>query len=78
MPDDREEAGPRRTRSGRWAYMGREGHNPPSRLCPECTDPSKAWYIGAKSVDGATHHRYRCEHGHSWIVVEGPGPEKAG
>lgn len=52
--------------------MGRAGHNPPSHACPSCTTPSKCWYVGARTVDGTTQHRYRCASGHSWVVIEAP------
>lgn len=51
----------------RWDYMGRPGFNPPNNDCPECTSPSKTYYIGGKTVDGVAQHRYKCEHGHEWI-----------
>ena len=65
-----------RKRPSRWDYMSRPQHNPPSDQCPECPEPSKVHYIGGKSILSATgevtgtQHRYQCEHGHRWVVVE--------
>ena len=50
----------------RWAYMSRPGFKTPDTRCPECTEPSRSFYIGGKTVDGKTQHRYQCEHGHEW------------
>ena len=47
--------------------MGRPTHNPPTDKCPECTEPSKTYFIGSKTVDGVVQTRYQCEHGHEWV-----------
>ncbi|MFN7145428.1 MAG: hypothetical protein ACK4YP_16765 [Myxococcota bacterium] len=58
----------------RWDYMRSPGFNPPSTACRDhgagCTGPSRAYFIGAKTVEGQKQVRYRCEHGHEWIVRE--------
>ena len=62
----------------RWAYMGQPGHNPPNDDCPDCTEPSKTYFIGAKTVfetqDGVevkvSVTRHHCEHHHEWVTRE--------
>lgn len=56
--------------SNRWAYMGRPDYNPPNDDCPHCAEPSKTYFIGAKTVDGRARRRFQCEHGHEWFVWE--------
>ncbi|MDP2307716.1 MAG: hypothetical protein Q8P18_16955 [Pseudomonadota bacterium] len=58
---------------GRWGYMSAPGYNPPNDRCPVCVVPSRTYHIGSKTVAGVAHHRYRCEHGHEWIVDEPRG-----
>ena len=58
----------------RWAYMGRPAFNPPNDDCPQCEQPSKTFFRGAKLVDGIPQSRYECEHGHQWIVRGPPTP----
>ena len=58
------------SRHNRWSYLGTDLHNPPNNDCPECTEPSKTWHQGAKTVDGVTTRRYKCEHLHMWQVTE--------
>jgi hypothetical protein len=53
---------------GRWAYMAAPGFNPPNNDCPECAEPSKTYHIGDKTVDGVPQQRWRCQHGHEWII----------
>jgi hypothetical protein len=52
--------------------MGRPNYNPPNNDCPQCTEPSRTYYIGAKRVtlDGVAYKqtRYECEHKHPWTV----------
>ncbi len=60
------------SRSGRWNYMGQESYNPPNLSCPECTDPSRVFHRGAKTVEGAVRTRYMCEHQHEWVVWDPP------
>ena len=62
-------------RSNRWAYMGDPRHNPPNDDCPECTEPSKTYHMGAKTVtreDGSrvAITRWECEHKHEWETTE--------
>lgn len=63
---------PVRHRKGRrrWDYMSAPGYNPPNDDCPECTGQSKTYYIGGKTVEGVSQHRWRCEHNHEWITRE--------
>lgn len=60
--------------SNRWAYLRQPGFNPPNRDCPVCTEPSKTYYIGGKTADGVTTHRWTCQHGHRWTTTEPAGP----
>lgn len=60
------------SRYNRWAYMGRDAHNPPTTDCPECSEPSKTYHLGAKTVNGVATRRYGCEHGHEWRVTDTP------
>jgi len=59
-------------RSNRWSYMAQLHYNPPSDDCPDCTVPSKIYFIGAKRIveDGVLCKvtRYRCEHHHEWYT----------
>lgn len=66
-------------RSNRWAYMRAPNYNPPNDDCPQCTSPSKTYYMGGKTVTTEGHapqtvHRWKCEHGHVWTVIEAPTP----
>lgn len=58
------------SRSRRWNYMRDPGYNPPSDRCPVCTEPSRVWHQGAKTVDGVKRTRWACDHGHEWVVEE--------
>ena len=57
-------------RSNRWAYMGQPNYNPPNNDCPECTVPSKTYFIGGKTVDNVAIYTWTCEHSHRWEVRE--------
>mgnify|MGYP001565601457 CR=1 FL=1 len=57
-------------RRDRWAYMADPRYNPPCDACPDCTSPSKVHFIGGRTEDGAAVYRWRCEHGHEWLVRE--------
>lgn len=61
-------------RSYRWAYMADPRYNPPNEDCPECTEPSKTYFIGGKTVDGVAQYTWHCEHGHRWVVEEPRDP----
>ena len=47
--------------------MAQPNFNPPNNNCPDCTEPSKTYFIGGKMVDGVSQFRKQCEHGHEWI-----------
>jgi len=57
----------RPSRTNRWGYMAIPGYNPPNNDCPECTEPSRTWSRGARSVDGKAQYRYVCDNGHEWV-----------
>ncbi len=57
-------------RSDRYAYMGDPRYNPPNQHCPECDEPSKIYFVGSKTIDGAASYRYKCEHLHEWRTKE--------
>lgn len=57
-------------RPDRYKYLGDPRFYPKTDDCPECTEPSKPHFIGAKTVDGVGQKRYNCEHGHEWIVKD--------
>lgn len=57
-------------RNNRWAYLGDPRTNPPNDECPECTVPSKTYYIGGRTVDGVAYHTKKCQHGHEWVIEE--------
>ena len=54
----------------RWDYMGEPGYNPPNDDCPDCTEPSKTYHLGSKTVDGVKITRWYCENKHTWTVKE--------
>jgi len=63
------------SRSNRWAYMGQPNFNPPTNDCPDCTEPSKTFHLGAKTVTNEDESRtavtrWACEHQHEWEVHE--------
>ncbi len=60
------------SRSGRWNYMGQDTYNRPTDACPECDVPSRTFHQGEKTVDGAKRTRFKCEHGHEWVVWDPP------
>ena len=47
--------------------MAHPNFNPPNDKCPECTEPSKTFFIGGRTVDGVSQYRWECEHKHEWI-----------
>lgn len=53
-------------RTYRWAYMGLPGFNPPNNDCPECTEPSRTFFIGGRTLNEVTSYTYRCENKHEW------------
>jgi hypothetical protein len=65
-------------RSRRWAYLGRPDHNPPNDDCPECSAPSRTYFLGSRLVPdpegphgfGWTERAWTCEHQHRWTVRE--------
>lgn len=50
--------------------MSRPDYNPPCDDCPECEEPSKVYFIGAKRVGEYTQKRFKCEHHHEWVIKE--------
>lgn len=58
------------TRRNRWAYMADPRFNPPNNDCPECTAPSRTYFIGGQTIDGIAQYRWQCEHSHQWVVRE--------
>lgn len=58
------------SRHNRWAYMANSQHKSANDDCPECTEPSRSYHQGAKTVNGVTTVRYACEHNHAWTVTE--------
>lgn len=59
-----------RPKKSRWEYMSRPGFAEKDNSCPECTEPSIVYFIGAKTVDGVSQQRFECENHHSWVVKE--------
>ena len=57
-------------RYNRWAYMAHPQFNPPTNDCPECTEPSKRFHVGAHTKDGFAITKWECEHKHTWTVKE--------
>lgn len=64
------------SRSNRYAYMAHPKYNPPNNDCPECTEPSKTFFIGSRTTfddqgkPTAKITRYACEHQHEWMTEE--------
>lgn len=58
----------------RWSYMADPRFNPPSDLCPSCTEASVVYFIGGKQTirNNAlkTVYTYECDRGHTWEKVE--------
>ena len=57
-------------RTGRWDYFADERTNPKNDRCPVCEEQSKTFYVGGSTSDNVASHKWRCEFGHSWVILE--------
>lgn len=57
-------------KKNRWTYLADPRFNPPNDDCPECTEPSRTYSVGGRTVDGVAEYFWRCEHRHEWVIRE--------